>query len=147
MGCTPTQLSFQEPAGQRMLRQCGPSSYSSPHYSCVMRYLSSVKALHYYFHRTSDLSQNKELVFVSFMKSFNKYISSATHSSRIKETVILCYVTSDQEVLTLHQVKAHDMRTFASRAIWSEASLEQLLSAYDWKLHNTFTKFYLNDVA
>ena len=55
-----------------------------------------------------DLRQNKELVFVSFKKGFDKDISPATISSRIKQTVILCYELSDQEALTVHQVKADD---------------------------------------
>ena len=52
-----------------------------------------------------NLRQNMELVFVSFKKSFDKDISPATIFSWIKETVILCYELSDQEALTLHQVK------------------------------------------
>ena len=98
--------------------------------------------------RTSDLWQNKELVFVSFKKGFDKDISPATISSWIKQTVILCYELSDQEAHTLHQVKAHDVRSFAaSKAFQSGVSLEQILSACHWKSHNTFTQFYLKDVA
>ena len=98
--------------------------------------------------RTSDLRQNKELVFVSFKKGFDKDISPATVSSWIKQTVILCYELSDQQVLTLHQVKAHDVRAFAaSKAFQSGISLDQILSACHWKSHNTFTQFYLKDVA
>ena len=88
--------------------------------------------------RAADLRQNKELVFVS----------PATISSWIKQTVILCYELSDQEALTLHQVKAHDVRAFAaSKAFQSGISLDQILSACHWKSHNTFTQFYLKDVA
>ena len=96
-----------------------------------------------------DLRQNKELVFVSFKKGFDKDISPATISSWIKQTVILCYELSDQEAHTLHQVKAHDVRAFAaSKAFQSGVSLEQILSACHWKSHNTFTtQFYLKDVA
>ena len=112
------------------------------------RSLCPVRALHYYLDRASDLRQNKELVFVSFKKGFDKDISPATMSSWIKQTVILCYELSDQEALTLHQVKAHDVRTFAaSKAFQSGVSLEQILSACHWKSHNTFTQFYLKDVA
>ena len=107
-----------------------------------------VRALRYYLNRTSNLRQNKELVFVSFKKGFDKYVSPATISSWIKQTVILCCELSDQEALTLHQVKAHDVRTFAaSQAFQSGISLEQILSACHWKSHNTFTQFYLKDVA
>ena len=62
--------------------------------------------------------------------------------------MILCYEISDQQVLTLHQVKAHDVRAFAaSKAFQSGIFLEQILSACHWKAHNTFTQFCLKDVA
>ena len=112
------------------------------------RSLCPVRALRYYLDRTSDLRQNKELVFVSFKKGFDKDISPATVSSWIKQTVILCYELSEQQALTLHQVKAHDVRAFAaSKAFQSGISLDQILSACHWKSHNTFTQFYLKDVA
>ena len=60
------------------------------------RSLCPVTALRYYLDRTSDLRQNKELVFVSFKKGFDKDISPVTVSSWIKQTVILCYELSDQ---------------------------------------------------
>ena len=112
------------------------------------RPLCPVRALRYYLDRTSDLRQNKELVFVTFKKGFDKDISPATISSWIKQTAILCYELSDQEAHTLHQVKAHDVRAFAaSKAFQSGVSLEEILSACHWKSHNTFTQFYLKDVA
>ena len=112
------------------------------------RSLCPVRALRYYLDRTSDSRQNKELVFVSFKKGFDRDISPATISSWIKQTVILCYELSDQESHTLHQVKAHDVRAFAaSKAFQSGVSLEQILSACHWKSHNTFTQFFLKDVA
>ena len=112
------------------------------------RSLCPVRALRYYLDRTSDIRQYKELVFVSFKKGFDKDISPATISSWIKQTVILCYELSDHQAHTLHQVKAHDVRAFAaSKAFQSGVSLEQILSACHWKSHNTFTQFYLKDVA
>ena len=112
------------------------------------RSLCPIRALRYCLDRTSDLRQNKDLVFVSFKKGFNKDISPSTISSWIKQTVILCYELSDQEAHKLHQVKAHDVRAFAaSRAFQGGCSLEQILSACHWKSHNTFTQFYLKDVA
>ena len=54
----------------------------------------------------------------------------------------------DQQALPLHQVKAHDVRVFAdSKTFQSGVSLEQILSASHWKSRNTFTQFYLKDVA
>ena len=110
--------------------------------------LCPVRALRYYLDRTSEMRQDKELVFVSFKKGFDKDISPATISSWIKQTVILCYELSDHQAHTLHRVKAHDVRAFAaSKAFQSGVSLEQILSACHWKSHNTFTQFYLKDVA
>ena len=112
------------------------------------RFLCPVRALRYYLDRISDLRQHKELVFVSFKKGFDKDISPATISSWIKQTVILCYELSYHQAHALHQVKAHDVRAFAaSKAFQSGVSLEQILSACHWKSHNTFTQFYLKDVA
>ena len=112
------------------------------------RSLCPARALRYYLDRTSDIRQNKELVFVSIKKGFDKDISPATISSWIKQTVILCYELSDHQAHTLHQVKAHDVRAFAaSKTFQSGVSLEQILSASHWKSHNTFTQFYLKDVA
>ena len=93
------------------------------------RSLCPVRALRYYLDRTSDIRQDKQLVFVSFKKGFDKDISPATISSWIKQTVILCYELSDHHAHTLHQVKAHDVRAFAaSKAFQSGVSLEQILS-------------------
>ena len=60
------------------------------------RSLCPVRALRYYLDRISDIRQNKELVFVSIKKGFDKDISPANISSWIKQIVILCYELSDQ---------------------------------------------------
>ena len=112
------------------------------------RSLCPVRALRYYLDKMQDLRTGKELVFVSFKQGFNKDISPATISSWIKQTVVLCYDLSDQDSLTVHQVKAHDVRAFAaSKAFQGGISLDQILAACHWKSHNTFTQFYLKDVA
>ena len=55
------------------------------------RSLCTVRVLRYYLDRTSDLRQNKELVFVSFKKGFDQGISPTSIFSWIKQTVSLCY--------------------------------------------------------
>ena len=112
------------------------------------RSLCPVRALRYYLDKTIDLRQGKDLVFVSFRKGFHKDIVPATISSWIKQTVLLCYQLSDQPTQELHQVRAHDVRAFAaSQAFQGGISLDQILSACHWKAHNTFTQFYLKDLA
>ena len=112
------------------------------------RSLCPVRALRYYLDRTKDSRQGKKLVFVSFKKGFQKDIVPATISSWVKQTVLLCYQLSDQKAQDLHQVRAHNVRAFAaSRAFQGGISLDQILSACHWKAHNTFTQFYLKDLA
>ena len=63
------------------------------------------------------------------------------------QTVILCYELSDLEALTLNQVKTHDASAFAdSKALQSGVSLEQYCQPA-FESHNTFTQFYLNNMA
>ena len=78
------------------------------------RSLCLVRALRYYLDKTKDLRTGKELVFVSFRKSFQKDIVPATISSWIKQTIVLCYQLSDEQAQDLHQVRAHDVRAFAA---------------------------------
>ena len=45
-------------------------------------------------------------------------------------------------------VKAHDIRAFAaSKAFYGGFSMDQIMQACHWKSHNTFTRFYLRDLA
>ena len=57
--------------------------------------LCPVRALRYYLDRTKELRKGKDLVFVSFRKSFHKDIVPSTISSWMKQTVLLCYQLSD----------------------------------------------------
>ena len=75
-------------------------------------------------------------------------IIPATVPSWIKQTVLLCYQLSEEEAQNVQQVRAHDVRAFAaSKAFQGGVSLEQILSACHWKAYNTFTRFYLKDLA
>ena len=60
------------------------------------RTLCPVRALRYYLDKTKDLRAGKELVFVSFRKSFKKDIVPATVSSWIIIIIIIMYLYSAQ---------------------------------------------------
>ena len=65
-----------------------------------------------------------------------------------RKTLSLPLSLRDEDAQKLLQVKAHDVRAFAaSKAFQGGVSLEQILSACHWKAHNTFTQFYLKDLA
>ena len=45
-------------------------------------------------------------------------------------------------------IKAHDVRAFAAfKAFYGGISMDQIMQACHWKSHNTFTRFYLRDLA
>ena len=112
------------------------------------RTLCPVWALRYYLDRTKDLRGSRSLLFISFKKGHTSDIRPATLSSWLKQTVLLCYKQADQQALDLVQVKAHDIRAFmASKAFYGGVSVDQIMQAYHWKAHNTFTNFYLKDLT
>ena len=112
------------------------------------RTLCPVRALRYYLHRTKDLRRSRSLLFISFKKGHTSDIRPATLSSWLKQTILLCYKQANQQALDLVQVKAHDIRAFASsEAFYIGVSVDQVMQACHWKAHNTFTNFYLKDLT
>ena len=90
---------FQESAGQSGSRQW-PQRFYQPWPSSLTG--PSFRLEH--FATIWTVRKNKDVVFVSFKKGFDKDISPASVSSWIKETVILCYELSDQEPHSLKPV-------------------------------------------
>ena len=94
------------------------------------------------------LRGSRSILFISFKKGHTSDIRPATHSSWLKQTVLLCYKQADQQALDLVQVKTHDIRAFAaSKAFYGGVSVDQIMQACHWKAHNTFTNFYLKDLT
>ena len=106
------------------------------------RTLCSVQALRYYLDRTKDLRGSQSLLFISFKKGHTSDIRPTTLSSWLKKkNILLCYKQSDQQALDLVQVKVHDIR--ALKAFYGGVSVDQIMQACHWKVHNTFTNFNL----
>ena len=98
--------------------------------------------------RTKDLRGSRSLLFISFKKGHTSDIRPTTLSSWLKQTILLCYKQADEQALDLVQVKANDIRAFAaSKAFYGGLSVDQIMQAYHWKAHNTFTNFYLKDLT
>ena len=65
-----------------------------------------------------------------------------------KNTIKFCYTEADNANMDLVGVKAHDVGAFAvSKAFYGGISMDQIMQACHWKSHNTFTRFYLRDLA
>ena len=110
--------------------------------------LCPVRALSIYLKLTSELRQDKILLFVSYKQSHSKDIQCSTISSWIKNTIKFCYSRVGDVDMDRLGVKAHDVRAFAaSKAFYGGVSMDQILQACHWKSHNTFTSFYLKDLS
>ncbi len=112
------------------------------------RLLCPVRALRFYIDRTKDIREGKKKLLVSFKNNFKGDISRATISHWIKKTILLAYEKTSEEDWKVLQVKAHDVRGLAaSWARISNVALEEIMLACTWKSHNTFTQYYLKDLA
>ena len=110
--------------------------------------LCPIRALRCYLDGTRDLRGNRQLLFISFKQGHTKDIQCSTISSWIKNTIKFCYSKVDNADMDLLGVKAHDVRAFAaSKAFYGGVSMDQIMQACHWKSHNTFTRFYLKDLA
>ena len=109
--------------------------------------LCPVRALRYYLDKTKDLRKGKKLLFVPIKEGHSKDISKPTISSCIKQSIILAYQKSDQEVQNVSQVKAHEVRSLvASLAFKGGVALDEIMASCFWRSHSTFTNFYLKDL-
>ena len=110
--------------------------------------LCPVRALRYYLDKTKDLRKGKKLLFIAIKEGYSKDISKATISSWIKQSIILTYQKSDQEVQNVSQVKAHEVRALAaSLAFKGGVALDEIMASCFWRSHSTFTNFYLIDLC
>ena len=110
--------------------------------------LCLVRALQCYLDRTKDSRGGRQLLFISYKLGHSKDIQCSTISSWIKNTIKFCYTKADNADMDLVGVKAHDVRAFAaSKAFYGGISMDQIMQACHWKSHNTFTRFYLRDLA
>ena len=95
--------------------------------------LCPVRALQCYLDRTKDSRGGRQLLFISYKLGHSKDIQCSTISSWIKNTKIL-----------LHQGRQCRHGPYD---VSGGISMDQIMQACHWKSHNTFTRFYLRDLA
>ena len=112
------------------------------------RVLCPVRALRFYLDRTKDLRSGRNRLFISFKSGYTKDICKNTISSWLKKTIVTAYKLADKDTCQLVGVKAHDVRAMASSwALQRNVSMDNILTACQWKNHSTFTQFYLKDLT
>ena len=107
-----------------------------------------VRAVRLYMKRTTHLRKNRKLLFIPYAPNSAKEISVASISFWIKKCVLFCYELSQNPTSSAFRVKAHDVRALAaSLAFVNRVPLQSIMNTCSWMSHNTFTSFYLRDLA
>ena len=110
--------------------------------------LCPVRALRYYLSRTESLLKGREKLFIAYKPGHTGEIVPATISSWLKQVIRFAYQQVKPGTLQTLQVSGHSVRATASSwAAIGGASVDQILHACHWRSHNTFTSFYLKDIA
>ena len=110
------------------------------------KYLCPVCALRIYMRRTRSFRRNRERLFISYIKAYDKEISASTVSRWIVDTVRFAYDQSGSS--SAAKICAHELRALSSSLAWlNYVPLDTVLRAGYWRSENSFIKFYLRDTA
>ena len=112
------------------------------------RSLCPVRALKYYTKMADKVRSEQKKLFIAYKKGHTDEIHMNTISAWLKKTILMAYENTTEEDLQITRVKAHQVRSLAaSWALHSNASIDDIMSACSWRSHNTFTQYYLKDMA
>lgn len=109
--------------------------------------LCPIRILSIYLARTNSIRSGNNRLFIPIKKGVND-LSVKTVSTWICKAINLAYEFSGQEALNKFSVKAHDVRAISnSWALFSSASLNEVLSAGFWRNENSFISHYLRTMS
>jgi hypothetical protein len=112
------------------------------------RSLCPVRCIQEYRKRTSRIRGNKKNLFISYQAGRKYEICRNTISSWIKNLLQFCYRNPQEETLTLAGLGSHEIRRIAATLVYrGTTSIEDVMRAGSWKVHTTFTDYYLKDLS
>lgn len=112
------------------------------------RSLCPVRALKHYLHRTKSLRANRSRLFIPLAPGRTKQLSKATLSNWVKDVIKSAHRTATDSDARLSRCNAHELRALATSVLFTHThSLSSVMEAACWRNHNTFSHFYLRDIA
>ena len=113
------------------------------------RLLCPVRAIRMYLLRSKPLrTPQKKAFFISYDKRKTTDITTNTVSNWIKNAIKMAYVNAEADDRSLAKITAHEVRALAaSTAFRTNLSLTSINQACYWRGHNTFSSYYLRDIA
>ena len=114
------------------------------------RSLCPVRSIRYYLKETEQSRGERRKLFLAYKSGWDesKEIHANTISTWIKKVILMAYGNVSEEDKRLMKVTAHQVRGMAaSWALQRNVALDSIMAACSWKSHNTFTQYYLKDLA
>ena len=108
-----------------------------------------VRALRFYLSRTrSRRSKHKSALFVSLQENRRNDITKQSIGNWVRHAIKLCYALAGDNEDNIGRATVHEIRAVTSSVKFERnLSLESVLKSCVWKNHNTFTRYYLRNVA
>ena len=108
--------------------------------------LCPVRAVKKYLTRTEELRPRVKNFFISYFRKKEK-VCKKTISFRLRDVVSIVYTLAGRDSMPI-RVRAHEIRSIAPSVLFKHNfAVHQVLKAGVWKRSNTFTRFYLRDIA
>ena len=110
--------------------------------------LCPVRALRLYLARTAHRRSQSASLFVSLQPNRRKDITKQSIANWIRRTIKLCYSLVGDNPLNLGRASVHEIRSLTSSLKFERnLSVDSIMQSCIWKSGNTFTRFYLKNVA
>ena len=110
--------------------------------------LCPVRALRVYLARTAYRRRNKHALFISLNANHKSDITKQSICNWVRKTIYLCYQLAGENDQNLGRASVHEIRSVTSSIKFERSmSLDSVLKTCMWKHNNTFTRYYLRDVA
>ena len=110
--------------------------------------LCPIRILKIYFDRTRQRRSNSNSRLFLPLKRGISDLSSKSISRLLCNTLLLAYYSSGEQTLVRHSVKAHEVRAISSSwALFSLASMAEVLSAGFWRCQSSFIDHYLRSMT
>ena len=110
--------------------------------------LCPVRALRLYLARTAHRRSQSASLFVSLQPNRRKDITKQSIANWIRRVIKLCYALVLDNPHNLGRASVHEIRSLTALIKFERnLSLDSIMKSCMWKNHNTFTKFYLRNVA
>ena len=108
-----------------------------------------VRALRLYLARTTyRRTPQKAALFLSLNANHKSDITKQSISNWVRHTIKLCYALAGENPSNIGRASVHEIRAISSSVQFERSlSLTSLMKSCVWKNGNTFTRYYLRNVA